>query len=139
MRKDDFDLEKELAQSKINININDLNDSNKFLKTKEWDYLDDNKIQYLENKVNQIYRELNKQNISNLAKQINNISFESYYKDYKITENKYKISCLSSINFLVESTYYFRDDNEEFKQNCKHSDNYDISCCYILCHPSSLS
>ena len=116
MRKDDFDLEKELAQSKINININDLNDSNKFLKTKEWDYLDDNKIQYLENKVNQIYRELNKQNISNLAKQINNISFESYYKDYKITENKYKISCLSSINFLVESTYYFRDDNEEFKQ-----------------------
>ena len=116
MRKDDFDLEKELAQSKINININDIYNSNKFLKTKEWDYLDDNKIQYLENKVNQIYRELNKQNINNLAKQINNISFESYYNDYKITENKYKISCLSSINFLVEATYYFRDDNKDFKK-----------------------
>ena len=35
IKPDDFNLEKELAQSKINININELNDSNKFLKTRK--------------------------------------------------------------------------------------------------------
>ena len=48
--------------------------------------------------------------------QINRIPFENYYENYKVTENKYKISCLSSLNFLVEATYYFRDDNNEVKQ-----------------------
>ena len=48
--------------------------------------------------------------------QINRISFDNYYDDYKITENKFKISCLSSLNFLVEATYYFRNDNIEIKQ-----------------------
>ena len=48
IKPDDFNLEKELAQSKINININELNDSNKFLKTRKWDYFNDEKIYVFE-------------------------------------------------------------------------------------------
>ena len=44
MNFDDFNLEKELAQSKININLNEIYNTSKFLVTREWDCFDDNKI-----------------------------------------------------------------------------------------------
>ena len=79
MIADDFNLEKELAQSKINININELYNTNKFLTTREWNYLDDNKIEYLENKVNMIYKEMDKHELINLKTQINKANFENFY------------------------------------------------------------
>ena len=118
MKTDDFNLDKELAQSKrnINININEINEANKYLESRKWDYINDDKIIYLENKVEEIYKHLKKDNLEHLMNQINRISFDNYYEDYKITENKFKIGCLSSLNFLVEATYYFRNDNLEIKQ-----------------------
>ena len=116
IKPDVFDLEKELAQSKINIDLNEINSSNKFLIAREWDYCSDDKIFELESKVETIINRLDKKNIQNMIKQINSKSFKDYFNDYKITENKYKISCLSSLNFLVESTYYFRDNLDELKQ-----------------------
>ena len=116
MKTDDFNLDKELAQSKRNININEIDEPNKYLESRKWDYVNDDKIIYLENKVEEIYKHLKKDILEHLMKQINSISFDNYYDDYKITENKFKIGCLSSLNFLVEATYYFRNDNEEIKK-----------------------
>ena len=116
LKTDDFNLDKELAQSKVFLNINDIDESNKFLVSRKWDYINDDKIIYLENKVEEISKQLKNETLNHLMNQINRIPFESYYEDYKVTENKYKISCLSSLNFLVEATYYFRDDNYEVKQ-----------------------
>ena len=116
IKPDVFDLEKELAQSKINIDLNEINSSNKFLIAREWDYCSDDKIFELESKAETIINRLDKKNIKNVINQINSKSLKDYFNDYKITENKYKISCLSSLNFLVESTYYFRDNLDELKQ-----------------------
>ena len=116
LKTDDFNLDKELAQSKVFLNINDIDESNKFLVSRKWDYINDDKIIYLENKVEEISKQLKNETLNHLMNQINRIPFENYYEDYKVTENKYKISCLSSLNFLVEATYYFRDDNYEVKQ-----------------------
>ena len=116
IKPEDFNLEKELAQSKININLNDLNDSNKFLITREWDCFNDNNLNVLEAKVEAIREKLDKKKLQIIIGQINNYSFEDYYSEYKITENKFKISCLCSLNFLVESTYYFRENYDELKK-----------------------
>ena len=116
IKPEDFNLEKELAQSKININLNDLNDSNKFLITREWDCFNDNNLNVLEAKVEAIREKLDKKKLQIIIGQINNYSFEDYYSGYKITENKFKISCLCSLNFLVESTYYFRENYDELKK-----------------------
>ena len=116
IKPDVFDLEKELAQSKVNIDLNEINSSNKFLVAREWDYLSDDKIFEIESKLETIINRIDKRNVQNIINKINSKSFEDYFKDYKITENKYKISCLSSLNFLVEYTYYFRDNIEDLKQ-----------------------
>jgi hypothetical protein len=116
IKPEDFNLEKELAQSKININLNDLNDSNKFLITREWDCFNDNNLNVLEAKVEAIYEKLDKKKLQKIIDEINKYSFEKYYSEYKITENKFKISCLCSLNFLVESTYYFRENYDELKK-----------------------
>ena len=116
MIADDFNLEKELAQSKINININELYNTNKFLTTREWNYLDDNKIEYLENKVNMIYKEMDKHELINLKTQINKANFENFYNQYKFNEYKYRITCISSLNFLIESTYYGRKVDDDTKK-----------------------
>ena len=116
IKQDDFNLEKELAQSKININLNDINDSNKFLKVREWDYINDSKIYEIEAKVETIGEKLDKTNLKKTIILINKNTFDNYYSNYKITENKFKISCLCSLNFLVESTYYFRENYDESKK-----------------------
>ena len=84
MKTDDFNLDKELAQSKrnINININEINETNKYLESRKWDYINDDKIIYLENKVEEIYKHLKKDNLEHLMNQINRISFDNYYEDY---------------------------------------------------------
>ena len=84
IKPDVFDLEKELAQSKINIDLNEINSSNKFLIAREWDYCSDDKIFELESKVETIINRLDKKNIQNMIKQINSKSFKDYFNDYKI-------------------------------------------------------
>ena len=116
MKPENFDLEKELAHSKINININEIDKTKQFLVTREWDCFDDEKIIEIENKTESIFKQLNLRSVKNLMDQINSATFENYFKDYIITDNKYKIGCVSSLNFLIESTYFFRNNNEESLQ-----------------------
>ena len=71
MTYSDFSLEKELAQTKLNININEINDENKYLKKRHWDSLDDNKILFLEQKAEEIYKVLDKKRVEDLKQQIN--------------------------------------------------------------------
>ena len=104
-----------LLENEIN-NLKDVNDSNKFLITREWDCFNDNNLNVLEAKVEAIYEKLDKKKLQKIIDEINKYSFEKYYSEYKITENKFKISCLCSLNFLVESTYYFRENYDELKK-----------------------
>ena len=67
MKSTDFNLEKELAQSKISININEINDENKYLKKRIWDSSDDNKIEYLEKKIQKIFKEIDTKSTSRIA------------------------------------------------------------------------
>ena len=117
---DIFDLEKELAQSKININLNEINEeenANKFLSSRKWDCLDGNKIIEIDNKVESIYKELNKEKINILISQIEQIKLEKYNNEYNPLMNQLTIGLLSSLNFMVESTFYTGQINEETKLN----------------------
>ena len=114
-----LDLDKELAQSKINIDLKEINNNenkeNKFLVSKAWDCLDDNKIFDLDNKVEAIIKELNQDNIKKLVSDINNCDFENFYKNYYPMENIHRIGCICSLNCLIESTYYTQDIDNESK------------------------
>ena len=70
MKTDDFNLDKELAQSKRNININEIDEPNKYLESRKWDYVNDDKIIYLENKVEEIYKHLKKDILEHLMKEM---------------------------------------------------------------------
>ena len=101
---DIFDLEKELAQSKININLNEINEeenANKFLSSRKWDCLDGNKIIEIDNKVESIYKELNKEKINILISQIEQIKLEKYNNEYNPLMNQLTIGLLSSLNLEV--------------------------------------
>ena len=103
-----FDLEKELAQSKININLNEnKNDGNKnkFLTSKIWESLEDLKIAELDEKVESIYKGLNKENIKILKEDIDKNNLENYFKGYPIYASYYPIGCLENLNSMVESTF----------------------------------
>ena len=101
----DFGLEKELAQTKLNININEINDENKYLKKRNWDSLDDNKIQYLEQKAEEIYKRIDKKRVNNLIMQINKCNLDNFYKNYRPKCNDKAIGTISSLDFLVETTF----------------------------------
>ena len=101
----DFGLEKELAQTKLNININEINDENKYLKKRNWDSLDDNKIQYLEQKAEEIYKGIDKKRVNNLIMQINKCNLDNFYKNYRPKCNDKAIGTISSLDFLVETTF----------------------------------
>ena len=114
MKSSDFDLDKELTQSKINFNINEIIEPDKFLMKRIWDSSDDNKIEQIESKVEQIYKVLDKEKINSLIDQINRCKLERFYKDFKPKVNDKTIGSVSSLDFLVETTF-----------NCNES-NYDI-------------
>ena len=116
MKYNILDLDKELAQSKININLNDLNKENKFLVTRAWDCLDDNKIFELDTKVESIFKELNKEKIEKLKIDINNsLNFEKFYNSYNQMGNIHNIGSVCSVNYLVESTYFSQNMSKESK------------------------
>ena len=105
MKSSDFNLEKELAQSKLNININEIEDEDKYLKKRNWDSSDDNKIQYLEMKVEEIYGKIDKKKVNNLVEQINKCNLDSFYKNFRPKCNDKTVGSISSLDFLIENTY----------------------------------
>ena len=105
MTSSDFSLEKELAQTKLNININEINDENKYLKKRHWDSLDDNKILFLEQKAEEIFKVLDKKRVDNLKQQINKCNLDNFYKNFRPKCNDKAIGSISSLDFLVETTF----------------------------------
>ena len=105
MKSTDFNLDKELAQSKITININEIDDSYKYLTTRNWESSDDNKIEYIEKKVEKIYSELDKKKINDLIRQINKCNLQRFYDDFNPKCNNKTIGSISSLDFLIETTY----------------------------------
>ena len=105
MTPSDFGLEKELAKTKLNINIKEINDENKYLKKRNWDSLDDNKIQYLEQKVEKIYKGVDKNRVNNIIMQINKCNLDNFYKNFRPKCNDKTIGSISSLDFLVETTF----------------------------------
>ena len=103
MKSIDLNIDKELAQSKTNIRINE---EKEFLSNRKWDYLDDTKIKLINNKVDTIYKEMNKNQLKSLEKQIANCRLESVYQNSNPRETIYRIGILSSLDYLIETTYY---------------------------------
>ena len=105
MTSRDFTLDKELSQSKINININEIDDFNKYLKKRVWDSSDDNKIQDIEKKVEMIHKKLDSAKINDLISQIHKCKIENFYKNFRPKCNDKPVGSLSSLDFLIEITY----------------------------------
>ena len=102
MKSADLNLEKELAQSKINININE---EKNFLKNSKLIYSCDNKNTEIEQKFNKIYQEMNKNELNILIKNIEKCQLEEIY-NHNPRELSSNLGTLSSLNFLIETTYY---------------------------------
>ena len=123
MKYNVLDLQKELNQSKIFFDLNDINNNNneirekQFLKTRTWDCLDDNKINELDNKIESIFNELNKEKIQKLKTEINKLNFEKFYDSYSHVENMHKIGCICNLYSLIESTYLVDDLSYNAKIN----------------------
>ena len=111
MQASDFNLDKELAQSKAFININEVNDTNKFLKKRKWDSLDDNKFEELEEKYQKVCKELDKNKINDLIRQINKCNLEKFYNDFKPKINNKTIGSVSSLDFMIENTFNGQEAN----------------------------
>ena len=100
-----LDLKKELKQSKIIIDLNDINNQDKFLETKTWDCLNGDKILELDKKVENIYKELDKEHLNSLEKKINDYNLEDFYKSYNPKINMHKIGAVCDLDCLIDSTY----------------------------------
>ena len=106
---EDFNLDKELAHSKVNININE-NIQDKFLVNRIWDCTNDNKINILEQKVENVFKELDKKKINSLINQIKNINLEQrFYYNFDPIVNKTGIGAVSGLDFLVENTFFCQE------------------------------
>ena len=122
-----LDLKKELAQSKINIDLNDINNQNKFLETKTWDCLNGDKILELDKKVEDIYKELNKEHLKNVEKKINDYNFDEFYKYYNpvnLVDNMFKIGALCNLDSLINSIYLGGISEKEKLDDLKQLDSY---------------
>ena len=102
LKSSDLNLDKELAQSKRTININEEKD---FLSCRKWDYLDETKSSFINNKIQGIYKEMNKNQYESLKTSIEKCNLNLFYKNYN-PENCHKIDTISSLDFLIETTYY---------------------------------
>ena len=59
---------------------------------------------------------MDKNNINNLEKQIKERNLEAFHNNYHPTENPYRIGPVSSLNFLIESTYFTLDKQNDIKE-----------------------
>ena len=105
MSTTDFNLDKELEKSKVFININEINESDKFLKKRIWDSSNDNKIEEIEKKYEKVYSELDKEKIKDLIRQINNCKLERFYENFRPKINDKRIGSVSSLDFMIENTF----------------------------------
>ena len=103
MKSIDLNIDKQLAQSKINIK---LNEKKNFLSSRKWDYLDDNTIDKLNNKISQVHKNMNKKQLEILDNQIEKCNLEHIYDNFNPRESLQRIGTLSSLEFLIETTYY---------------------------------
>ena len=103
MKSSDLNIDKELAQSKMNIKINE---EKEFLSSRKWDYLDNKKIPLINYKVEKIFKEMNEDQLKNIRKGISKCSLEEVYQNFNERELNKRIGTLSSLDFLIETTYY---------------------------------
>ena len=104
MTSSDFSLEKNLTQSKRNILI--VNEDKDFLENRKWNYLDKNKIKIINDKVKLIYKDMNKKQLKILKEKISKCNLEHLYKDFNPLKIVNRIGTLSSLDFLIETTYH---------------------------------
>ena len=116
MKSSDLNIDKELAQSKINIKIED---EKKFLSSKKWDYLDNSKKSLINNKVNKIYEEMNQNQLKYLTRQIHNCKLEKVYENFNPRVTTKRVGTLSSLDFLIETTYYSQESRIKMMFNDK--------------------
>ena len=102
-KSSDLSLKKELSQSKKNMKINEEKD---FLKNRKWYYMDKNKEDEIEKKTLLITKEMQKEGLDNLISEIKKCDLFYLYKNFNPREVIYRIGTLSSVNFLIETTYY---------------------------------
>ena len=105
MSTTDFNLDKELEKSKVFVNINEINESDKFLKKRVWDSSNDNKIEEIEKKYEKVSSELDKEKIKDLIRQINNCKIERFYENFRPKINDKRIGSVSSLDFMIENTF----------------------------------
>ena len=99
----EFNLDKELASSKRNIIIED---ENKYLQPRKWGFLNQNKIKDIENKYEQICNQLNTKKLKSLKESIDHCELEYIYRNnFSPRVNVNKIGTLSSLNFLIETSF----------------------------------
>ena len=103
MKSVDLNIDKELAQSKINIK---LNEKKNYLSSRKWDYLNDNSIDKLNKKINQVYKNMNKKQLEILSNQIEKCVLDHIYNNFNPRESLSTIGTLSSLDYLIETTYY---------------------------------
>ena len=109
MTSSDFSLEKNLTQSKRNILI--VNEDKDFLENRKWNYLDKKQIKIINDKIKLIYKDMNKKQLKILKEKISKCNLEHLYKDFNPREVINRIGTLSSLDFLIETTYHSQPNN----------------------------
>jgi len=107
MKAEDLNIDKELAQSKINIKPNE---EKYFLSSREWDYLDSNKYQLIEEKYNLLVKNMNKKQLNVLNSQIEKCNLDKFYDNLDPRHPNKRIGPVSSLDYLIETTYYFQEN-----------------------------
>ena len=103
MKPSDLNIDKELVQSKKNIILNNEED---FLSSRKWDYTDNNKIKIIDDKIKLIYENMDKRTLEILNRKIDKCDLNYLYNNFNPREVINRIGTLSSLDFLIETTYY---------------------------------
>ena len=107
MKATDLNIDKELAQSKINIS---LNEEKYFLSSRKWDYLDSSKYQLIEDKYNLIVKKMNKKQLQSLNSQIEKCKLDKFYDNLDPRHPNKRIGPVSSMDYLIETTYFSQEN-----------------------------
>ena len=91
--------------------INEESNDKQFLSNRIWHYLDDNQIKLINDKVNSIFKDINKNQLSILQKSIDKCKLESVYRKFEPKNQIYKIGTLNSLDYLIEALYQSQKSN----------------------------
>ena len=95
-----------------------------YLKCYKWEYDNDDQTLIIENKIEQIFQNLNKKKIKELEEDIKKINLEEIFdKNLSIKENEFNIGTLNSLDDLIEDIYHLKPFEEENKNSDKTSLN----------------